>query len=180
MLWEDRRAQEVRFEAIRRNCPLDGLHVLDVGCGHGDLLAYLRSHQVFPAKYTGIEAPSAGGRFAGLRHQENARIVAADFVKAPGALAVGADVLVFSGSLNLLATRPFYRTLEAAWAAAGRCLAFNFLDSQALTGERWLKWHRRATVLAFGRRLAKRVIVDHAYEDGDCTVVMYKEAKRRA
>ena len=99
-------------------------------------------------------------------------MVAADFVRAPEVLEVGADAVVFSGSLNLLPSRQFYRTLRAAWAATGRYLAFNFLDSPALTGARWLKWHRRETVLAFARRSSKRVIVDHSYEEGDCTMVM--------
>jgi hypothetical protein len=74
--------------------------------------------------------------------------------------------------LNLLPCRQFYGALRAAWAATGLYLAFNFLDSPALTGARWLRWHRRETVVAFAKRFARRVIVDHGYEEGDCTVVM--------
>jgi SAM-dependent methyltransferase len=177
LLWEDRRAQEVRFAAILASCPMDGLHVLDVGCGHGDLLTYLRAHGVFPARYTGIEAPGVVGRFARRPDHEGSRIIGADFVREPEVLEVGADVLVFSGSLNLLPSSQFYRTLRAAWAATGHWLVFNFLDSNALTGSRWLKWHRRVTVLAFAARHAKRVIVADTYEDGDCTVVMRKRPR---
>jgi SAM-dependent methyltransferase len=177
LLWEDRRAQEVRFGAILANCPLDGLHVLDVGCGHGDLLTYLRARGVFPARYTGIEAPGAAGRLARRPRREGATIIAADFVREPEVLDVGADVLLFSGSLNLLPSAQFYRTLRAAWAATGQWLAFNFLDSNVLTGARWLKWHRRDTVLKFASRHAKRVIVDDTYEGGDCTVVMRKRPR---
>ena len=172
LLWEDRRAQEVRFEAIARSCPMDGLHVLDVGCGHGDLLTYLRAHGVFPARYTGVEAAGPSRRFARLRRQENVRIIAEDFVRAPGVLDVGADAVVFSGSLNLLRSPEFYRIVRLAWAATGQYLAFNFLDSHVLTGARWLRWHRRETVVRFAEGLARSVIVDHSYEDGDCTIVM--------
>jgi SAM-dependent methyltransferase len=174
LLWEDRHAQEVRFEAIARNCPLNGLHVLDVGCGHGDLLTYLRTHGVFPERYTGIEAPNLLGHTVRLRRREGVRFITEDFVKAPGVLDVGADVVVFSGSLNLLPSPQFYRIVRAAWAATGQYLAFNFLDSHVLAGGSWLKWHRRETVLAFAERSARSVIVDNTYEDGDCTVVMRK------
>lgn len=174
LLWEDRRAQEVRFEAIARSCPMNGLHVLDVGCGHGDLLTYLRTHGVFPERYTGIEAPNLLGRAARLRRQKGVRLITEDFVKAPGVLDVGADVVVFSGSLNLLPSPQFYRIVRAAWAATGQYLALNFLDSHVLAGGSWLKWHRRRTVLAFAERSAKSVIVDTTYEEGDCTVVMRK------
>jgi SAM-dependent methyltransferase len=153
---------------------MDGLHVLDVGCGNGDLLTYLRSHDVFPERYTGLDAPNLVGKVARFRGQEGVRFIAADFVKAPQALEVGADVVVFSGSLNLLPSYEFYKTVKAAWAATGRSLAFNFLDSPVLTDGGWLKWHRRPTVVAFAKRSARRVIVDGTYEEGDCTVVMRK------
>ena len=76
---------------------MDGLHVLDVGCGNGDLLTYLRSHDVFPERYTGLDAPNLVGKVARFRGQEGVRFIAADFVKAPQALEVGADVVVFVG-----------------------------------------------------------------------------------
>src|SRR5882672_8854938 len=41
LLWMGRRDQLVRFEAIVRDCPLEGLRLLDVGCGPADLLGFL-------------------------------------------------------------------------------------------------------------------------------------------
>ena len=172
LLWEDVRAQEVRFAAVLRNCPLGGLHVLDVGCGRGDLLRYLRARGVFPGAYTGIEAEGAAAPSVRGDERTHCRILKADFVEAPEVLAVGADVIVFSGSLNLLSSWQFYRTLRIAWAATRKRLVFNFLDSPTLAGTPWLKWHRPRNVVAFARRAARTVVVDDGYEDGDCTVVM--------
>jgi hypothetical protein len=174
LLWEDRRAQEVRFAAILRNCPLGGLHVLDVGCGRGDLLRYLETRDVFPARYTGIEAHGAGGPFRPRSRRTPSSLLVADFVETPDALRVGADAVVFSGSLNLLTSRQFYGVLNAAWAATRQWLVFNFLDSPALAGAAWLKWHRRCPVLGFAERSARFVAMDRTYEEGDCTVVMRK------
>jgi hypothetical protein len=150
------------------------LHLLDVGCGRGDLLRYLRAHGVFPARYTGIEAPGAVVPFGRRIRGTPCRLLEADFLETPEALAVGADAVVFSGSLNLLTSPQFYRTLEAAWAATSRWLVFNFLDSPTLAGAAWLKWRRRDRVLAFAHRSARFVVMDHTYEDGDCTVVLRK------
>jgi hypothetical protein len=100
--------------------------------------------------------------------------VEADFVREPAALDVGADGVVFSGSLNLLPSRLFYRALRQAFAVAGEAVAFNFLSTPDLAGAAHLRWHRPRTVVAFARRLGARVRVDEAYEPGDCTVVMEK------
>lgn len=176
LLWDDRRAQRVRFEAIARLCPLAGLHVLDVGCGRADLLAFLRAKGVRPARYTGLEAQAWLAREARERAGGDAEILVGDFVRRSSLLRVGADAIVFSGSLNLLTGAQFYRVLRAAWTATRRFLAFNFLSSPMLAGEDYLMWRRRASVLAFARRFAAQVRVDDGYEEGDCTVAMRKRA----
>lgn len=174
LLWEDLDAQETRFDAIVSHCRFAGLHVLDVGCGRADLLAFLRWREVPPARYTGLEALPWLARAARRRRYENCSIRICDFVREPGALDVGADVIVFSGSLNLLSSRDFYRSLETAWRATRRWLAFNFLCSPDLAGAKYLKWRHRSRVLAFARRSGAITVVDDGYEKGDCTVVMKK------
>ena len=177
LLWEDLRSQQIRFEAIARLCPLAGLRVLDVGCGQADLLGYLRARGIVPAHYTGLEAQAWLARAARRKRYESCAIVLGDFVEEPAKLDRSADVLIFSGSLNFLPSRLFYRSLAAAWAATRRWLVFNFLCSPDLAGAAGLHWHRRHTVLAFARRRTAFVRMDEAYEDGDCTVVMRKPGR---
>lgn len=174
LLWEDLRSQQIRFEAIARLCPLDGLRVLDVGCGQAGLLGYLRARNIVPAHYTGLEAQPWLARAARRKRYPSCSILEGDFVREPGKLDVGAEVLVFSGSLNFLPSRLFYRSLGAAWTATRRWLVFNFLSSPDLAGAEGLSWHRRDTVLAFARQRTPAVRFDDAYEDGDCSVVMRK------
>ena len=177
LLWEDLRSQQIRFEAIARLCPLAGLRVLDVGCGQADLLGYLRARGIVPAHYTGLEAQPWLARAARRKRYDNCAIVEGDFVQEPAKLDVGADVLIFSGSLNFLPSRLFSRSLGAAWAATRRWLVFNFLSSPELAGTTGLHWHHRDTVLAFARRRTASVRMDDGYEDGDCTVVMRKPGR---
>ena len=177
LLWVERRDQLVRFEAIVRACPFRGRRVLDVGCGPADLLGYLHRRGVVPAHYVGLEAQPWLVRAARRRRYPSCSIVEGDFVKHPETMAVGADVVIFSGSLNLLSSRQFYRSLRQAWAATRRWLAFNFLSSPELTDAPFLFWHRRAAVVAFARRLGAIVRVHEGYEPGDCTVVMRRRGR---
>ena len=177
LLWEDERAQTVRFEALARNCPLHGRRVLDVGCGRADLLGFLRERGIRPSSYVGLEAQPWLARAARRRRYPRSAIVEADFLEDPRTLDVGADVLVFSGSLNFLPSRAFYRALNLAFAATREAVAFNFLCSPVLAGLRPLTWHRKATVVAFARRLDPKARLDDGYEDGDATVVMRKPVR---
>jgi SAM-dependent methyltransferase len=179
LLWDGRRDQTVRFEAIVRACPLNGLHVLDVGCGPADLLGYLRQRGIFPAHYTGLEAQPWLARVARRRRYENCSILEGDFVRDPEKLFVGADVVIFSGSLNLLSSKQFYRSVRDGWEATNRWLAFNFLCAPDLAGARWLVWHQRAAVLALAARLGAVSRAEDDYEAGDCTVVMRKGERPR-
>jgi SAM-dependent methyltransferase len=148
------------------------MRLLDVGCGRADLLGHLLERGIVPAHYTGLEFIPATIRAARRKKYENCEIIAADFVREPGKLEVGADVVIFSGSLNTLPGPQFHRTLRAAWAAAGRALVFNFLDSQFWAGEDWLYWHRRRNVVAFCRALGGEPSYDDSYLEGDCTIAV--------
>lgn len=175
LLWASREGQRARFEAIARNCPLEGMRILDVGCGRADLLGYLLERGILPAHYTGLDGIAASLRAARRKKYPRCEIRAADFVREPEKLEVGADVVVFSGSLNTLSRPRFYRTLRVAWAAAGQCLVFNFLNSWTWAGEDWLTWHRRSTVLAFCRSLGgEEPRFDESYLEGDCTIAVRK------
>jgi methyltransferase family protein len=179
LLWDGPHDQTVRFEAIIRACPLEGRHVLDVGCGPADLLGFLGRRGINPSHYTGLEAQPWLARAARRRRYDRCSIVEGDFVEQPEKLFVGADVVVFSGSLNLLSSKQFYRSLRQGWEATRRWLAFNFLCSPDLAGARWLVWHRRAAVLALAARLGALTRTEEGYEAGDCTVVMEKTRRRR-
>lgn len=52
--WESRESQLKRFEVLIDSVPLDGRHLLDVGCGAGELFRALRQRGV-NADYTGID-----------------------------------------------------------------------------------------------------------------------------
>jgi hypothetical protein len=174
LLWASPATQAARFDAIARSVTLDGLSILDAGCGRADLLDFLHDRGVFPSHYLGIEAIDTLA-FAALRKRlPNATILHADFLHQPQHLEVGADVIIFSGSLNTLSESDFYRILTHAFTAARRAVVFNFLSSPHLAAAEWLTWHDAKQVLTFCRRLWPQSAILSDYLQGDSTIVMNK------
>jgi SAM-dependent methyltransferase len=177
LLWASPSTQAARFDAIRRIHPLEGKSLLDVGCGRGDLLDFLRGHGVALADYIGIEAVDELADAAARKQAEDVRIIRADFVREPARMFVGADVVVFSGSLNTADDEIFYATLRRAYDAAAQALVFNYLCSPMLAGMSYLAWRRPEDVLRFARGVPGgevRTLED--YLEGDCTVAVVKPA----
>src|SRR5436190_7810971 len=134
LLWASRRTQEQRFEGLVHLCDPSGLAVLDLGCGRADLLEFLIDRDLRPKRYVGIEAVAELARAAEAKRPANARIIRADFVRDPGTIQVGADVIFCSGAFNTIDNDAFYRAIENAFAAARQTLVFNFLSSPELAG----------------------------------------------
>ena len=175
LLWASPSTQAARFEAIARIHSLEGKSLLDVGCGRADLLDFLRARGVRLADYIGIEAVDELADAAARKQADGVRIIRADFVQDPARMFVGADVVVFSGSLNTADDEVFYATLRRAYDAAAEALVFNFLCSPMLAGQSYLAWRRPDDVLRFARGLEGgevRTLAD--YLEGDCTVAVAK------
>lgn len=149
-LWLSREAQQTRFAVLAEMAQLGGRVVADLGCGQGDLAVYLHERALaaptggeFPKSYIGIEgvramAQHARDRLAGMGVGRTL-IEPGDFVadeSLPDLLVndAGAEVFVFSGSLNTLAMPDAISVLDRFWGAlakAGRgALLFNFLSDR--------------------------------------------------
>ena len=176
LLWASTKTQRARFEAIRRIFPLSGQSVLDAGCGRADFMGYLLERNAEPADYIGLEAVETLAAAAEERKYPGARIIRGDFVENPRTLFVGADVIVFSGSLNTMAPDLFYRTLRRAYDATARAVVFNYLASPGLAGKDYLVWHREQDVMSFARATGDDVKLLSDYLPGDCTIAMIKHA----
>ncbi|HEV8377862.1 MAG TPA: methyltransferase domain-containing protein [Tepidisphaeraceae bacterium] len=174
LLWASPKTQAARFDAICRLADLRGRRVLDAGCGRGDLMDFLVERGVQPREYIGIEAVDELAAAAMRKKLPGAQIIHGDFVREPQRLKAGADVIVFSGSLNTLEPQQFYQSLRQGWEAAGEVLVFNFLAAAHIASAQWLTWHRAEDVLVMARSWSSEVRMLEDYLDGDCTIALWK------
>jgi precorrin-6B methylase 2 len=174
LLWASPRTQAARFDAICRLAEMGGKKVLDVGCGRGDLMDFLMERGSGPSEYIGIEAVDELAAAAMRKKWANVQIVQCDFVREPQRMNVGADVVVFSGSLNTLEEAQFEISLRQGFEATGDAMVFNFLSAASLASAEWLRWHHRSSLMEMVRGWGQRSEMLEDYLDGDCTIAVYK------
>jgi trans-aconitate methyltransferase len=174
--WRHADSQRLRFEVIAAATDFNDCAVLDLGCGTGDLKAFL-DRRFERLRYLGIDQmpefiEAARARFAGdpdtafaLAHFDAAELPRADIVVACGALG--------------------YRCADPHWlpnlvarmyATATRVLVFNLLDAAVFPPHPLLVGHDIEQVAAFCRLLAPSVQVVRGYAPDDATIVMHRAA----
>ena len=175
-----RSSQEKRFGALAALGDFDGASVLDVGCGFGDLLAWLRARGVQP-RYTGLDLTESmiercRKRFNEGRSEGAARFVVGDALTwQPEAQF---DYVIASGIFGYHAKDTRSRiqpTLERLFGIAGTGLAVNFLSGCAPTRSPGRLYVHPTDVLQYAMRLTPAVRLDHTYMPNDFTLCMYKQ-----
>jgi hypothetical protein len=175
LLWASPKTQATRFKALLQAVDINGLTVMDVGCGRADLLEYMFKTRRCPRFYIGVEAVETLAFAASRKQLPGCSIILGDFVRDSSLLAAEADVLFYSGSLNTMDTSTFYKSLQDGFEAAGQAIIFNFLCSPFLAGSSHLTWHSAEEVMQFAQRLSGRVKLFDQYMRGDATIAIWKE-----
>jgi SAM-dependent methyltransferase len=171
-----RSSQERRFGALAALGDFDGARLLDVGCGFGDLLAWLRARGVQP-RYTGLDFTASMIERCRKRFADGeARFLVGDALtwEADGEY----DYVIASGIFGYHAKDTRARiqpTMERLFAIAGRGLAVNFLSGCAATRSPGRLYVHPADVLAYALRLTPAVRLDHTYMPNDFTLCLYKK-----
>jgi ubiquinone/menaquinone biosynthesis C-methylase UbiE len=175
-----RSSQEKRFSALASIGSLDGARLLDVGCGFGDLLAWLRARGVQP-RYTGLDLTASmiercRKRFSEGMNESSARFLVGDALtwEADGEY----DYVIASGifGYNAKDTRARIQpTMQRLFAICGRGLAVNFLSGCAPTRSPGRLYVHPSDVLQYALRLTPAVRLDHTYMPNDFTLSMYKK-----
>jgi len=173
--FRNRSSQELRFEALIQLGDFDGRSILDVGCGFGDLLVYLRDHGIEP-RYTGIDicepmVKRCLERFEGT----NARFHVADVLEwqPDGEY----DYVVASGIFGLDSRDARARirpTLRQMFGWARRGMAANFLSQRSLEPAEARVYVDPAEALEMGLALTPAVRLDHSYLPNDFTLYLDK------
>jgi trans-aconitate methyltransferase len=170
--WRHADSQRLRFEVIAGAADFNGCSVLDLGCGTGDLKAFL-DERCTALRYLGIDQmpefiDAARARFA---TQPDTAFALAHFDTVP---LPSADIVVASGALGYRCADPHwvFNVFARMFAAAQHLLVFNLLDAKVFPEHPLLVGHDVDEVAAFCRKLTPRVDVVRGYAPDDATIVM--------
>jgi len=97
--WASPQSQRARFEVLARHVELAGRSLLDIGCGLGDLLGFLRERNL-DVRYTGVDILDKMVSAARDRHP-GGQFLQADLFHQPMFASASFDVTFCSGAFNL-------------------------------------------------------------------------------
>ncbi len=169
--WGSRRNQRLRFEVLLQALSRPARSILDVGCGVGELVAFLDERHI-ATEYRGIDplpemVAAARERFPGRRFdvalpEEAASTPPADLVLASG-------IFTFCDDATMRAT------VEAMFARCSTATAFNSLSAWATQKDDGEQYCDPLDMLAFCRTLTPFVSLRHDYLPHDFTIYLYRE-----
>ncbi|MEW6386289.1 MAG: class I SAM-dependent methyltransferase [Thermodesulfobacteriota bacterium] len=174
--WSGPATQAARFAVFRAYLDLQDCRVLDVGCGQGDLYAYLKEHQVPLGAYYGWDlAPNmiavARARFPELTNN----FCEQDLFFAPAEKGVF-DWVLCSGSLNYgYDQASFAEAIRVMFRLARLGVAFNVLSTYADFMEAEYFYADPEETFRFCRTLTPWVNLIHSYMPHDFTMILKKE-----
>jgi SAM-dependent methyltransferase len=174
--WGSRESQETRFSVLAQVGPLVGRSVLDIGCGMGDFLGWLRKRGVDDVEYTGIDITPGMIEIAQQRFPD-ARFAVVNFLDAGDEIAKSYDFIFASGIFYRRRTAPlvfFEAVLSKMYCHCKRAIAFNSLSSWAADQEEGEFYADPLETLDFSRTLSPWIVLRHNYHPRDFTVFIHR------
>ena len=176
--WASEASQLARFKVLDENVDLAGRSLLDVGCGLGDLLAYLESRNL-SAAYTGADLLEKMVQAARQRHPQG-RFVCADVFGRDNPFADSSfDVVFCSGifNLNLGNNEQFLAAALARLMELSRdYVVFNLLHARELQRDATYAYYHPDTVRTILDALPCSYRLLDDYLPNDFTVICRKQS----
>jgi ubiquinone/menaquinone biosynthesis C-methylase UbiE len=168
--WESREAQIARFEALLSLIDLNGLSLLDVGCGMGDLYGLLKKRKM-KTRYTGVDLLPEMIDRARESHKGGEFLVGDAFdgnLFAPKSF----DVVYCAGVFNLVMGDNwefFLKGLEIFLRTACKAVVISLLDDASSSPEDRYFYFNRNKVLAALCQKSLKITLAESYLNNDFT-----------
>ncbi len=172
--WRDSSQQQLRFRILAEIADLSGCSILDIGCGFGDLLDYVRDAGVHDVRYTGTDLNPTLVEVAQKRHAKARFHATTDLSQ----FADDSQEYVFlSGLFNFKIddnTGFMHDTVRESFRIASCGVAFNLLGSYVDFKEEHLFYHREQEIFDFAKSLTRFVTLRADYPLYEFTLYLYK------
>ena len=174
--WQTRAAARTRYKNLVCNIDFKRKSVLDVGCGFGDIIPFIKKRaQIF--SYTGVDLVPEFIDFAKNKYP-NFEFIERDYFTRP--LKKKFDIIITCGTLNSNIKNSLeYRqkAIQTMFGHASELVAFNMAGGypQPKNARKnrvyYVDSHQ---IFKFCQSLTPKIIFRHHYRFNDFTIVMYK------
>jgi len=164
--WDSEFTQSKRFEILTNfiENDLENSSLIDVGCGYGAYLTYLKIRNLSPDIYLGIDCEEFILNITSRSFDKNV-FIKCDILKDT---IPNADYLICSGALNILNQIDFLEAIKNCYLASNKGFVFNFLTPHSVHGLSF------EIIYGFCKELANKVKVEDNYLPNDCTIYLEK------
>ncbi len=171
--WKNFHSQQARFAMLQGIGDMNNCSVLDVGCGHGDLRAYLGS-QYPQLRYMGIDQME---EFLDIAIERYGHLPETAFFLGDCYTAElpHMDYVLACGSLSYYNSEPdfIFRVITKLFITCRIAFGFNLLSRVEAPGG-ILMAYNPLSIINHCSTLTSNVVLHEGYFDGDFTVWMYK------
>lgn len=176
--WENREAQLARFGVLLSNVRLEGKSLLDLGCGLGNLLEFIKQNGK-KVQYTGVDILE-DMILSARRKNPDAEFVLGDVFTEDLFSENSFDVVYSSGlfNLNLGNNREFLPfAFKRILSLAGETVVLNFLHKRSSSQEEGFFYYHPDEVIGLVKPLLKQeasVQLEEEYLPNDFTIIIHK------
>lgn len=184
--WVSKQAQEKRFRELIEDVDFRGKNVLDIGCGFGDIIPFIKA-KARTFDYTGVDLVP---EFIGVARERypNHKFLIANYFNNPlmskretqALLMTKFDIVITSGTLNANIKNAIEirkKAIKVMWDHAKEAIAFNMAGGhpqpENKKGNR-VYYADLNKIVDFCKTLTTKIIIRKDYSSNDFTVVMFK------
>jgi SAM-dependent methyltransferase len=164
--WSSKYTQYKRFEVLTQfiQKELDACSIVDVGCGFGEYVKYLKEFYCLPQTYIGIDCEAfmietCQRRFPSLQ------FLCKDVFKNELPIA---DYYVCSGAMNILNQKEFFQFLQRCFESSLKGIVFNFLTKDSFNDI------QKEEILTYCQKLPCTINIQEGYLYNDMSLHLIK------
>ncbi len=175
--WGSRESQDLRFQILAEIGFQKGDSLIDIGCGLGGFLDFLRAQGLHPSAYHGVDLCSDFLKDCRKRYPESDGCFFTEGLLKDAPPKIEADFVFSSGAFNLKMKDNYsvvVEHLEEAWKRCKKGVAFNFLSSYVDFSHEKDFHYVPEELFRIGRGITKFVTLRHDYPLYEFTLYLHR------